>query len=662
MPAFRALLLLAVLASAVSAEPRRPEIGDIPLDRFLRGDIQSMKGRTIRVRYDFEEPEQALDFRYHRPVRHERSGSFDVVDGQLRAIGVGGFFFNVELEPDSVVVTAKAKLAYPDNMGLCVIDPRTPGRSTLFILKETFFSPRDNQTLGENVIVEHGSVPSAIPGHIEYRWVARLGKPELAENDEIVLKMVHGERRCAFGIGEEELKGAHVGSRLQVAMAGILANGGRAYVDEVTIEGTIREDWLALRRVAMFLEKDLENPANRLKRADRKVLALLRRYEAGKVELAEALEALANPKGLVFLREQLAAAIIKGGKAAAALDGLVPLLASTDRAARTFAARILAVAVDIDFGYVADASESSRTEAVGRITDYLGNREKNLAEGQKFVGGAWRTPAELEALRLRWEYAREIRTAHFLLRTNVTKEKSEDLAKLLEAGYDAFRQFLGQEPGTENLPLRIFVFAKNGEYAQWCKENGWERASSFYQLLIGERQLGLTTWQTHRNSGVLNVAARLFHRATFQGAMPMWYEEGFAAFFSKQGAYYWTPRGLVTGRLLPGNDLMHLAAAAGKNGWIPVLRLVGMEAADLERKETRRMYYLESWALMTFLTQSEEYNSRWSEFVARARAEKLDESNRRASGTRIFLECFEGRLERLEHDFIAWVRALPDRR
>jgi hypothetical protein len=302
----------------------------------------------------------------------------------------------------------------------------------------------------------------------------------------------------------------------------------------------------------MFLEKDLENPANRLKRADRKVLALLRRYEAGKVELAEALEALANPKGLVFLREQLAAAIIKGGKAAAALDGLVPLLASTDRAARTFAARILAVAVDIDFGYVADASESSRTEAVGRITDYLGNREKNLAEGQKFVGGAWRTPAELEALRLRWEYAREIRTAHFLLRTNVTKEKSEDLAKLLEAGYDAFRQFLGQEPGTENLPLRIFVFAKNGEYAQWCKENGWERASSFYQLLIGERQLGLTTWQTHRNSGVLNVAARLFHRATFQGAMPMWYEEGFAAFFSKQGAYYWTPRGLVTGRLLPG--------------------------------------------------------------------------------------------------------------
>ncbi len=74
---FRTLVLLGLLVSVATAAParRRPIYGDVPLDRYLHGKVLEMKGRKVRIAYDFSDPEQYKDFYYKRPFRKAATGS-----------------------------------------------------------------------------------------------------------------------------------------------------------------------------------------------------------------------------------------------------------------------------------------------------------------------------------------------------------------------------------------------------------------------------------------------------------------------------------------------------------------------------------------------------------------------------------------------------------
>jgi hypothetical protein len=661
MLALRSTLCLLVLATIASAAPKRKNawtLDHVPLDRFLHGEVLEMRGRKVRIRYDFENPAQAKDFYYNRPFQREGRGSFDVVGGILRGVGGGGFSMTVAFEPD-IVSSAKIRLDRPvRDAGLYFRNHRGGLRATLYALKETYFSRKDSQALGINRIIEIGSVPSPMPGGTEFRYVAASNDPEVVEEVVYEVRTENAGKKNIMTIGDNEFSGADVGIPLSDLEPGLFTNGGRAYFDEFVVEGKISEGWLTSNRVAMFLEKDIENPANRLKTTDKKALTLMKSFLAGKAPAAEMLEGIANPRMIIFVRERLARAVTESERVAEAIDGLENLLLSDDLATRILASRILVEAIDIDFGYGPRGDEDERKAAVARFTDYAKNRAEREARGQAFLGGAWRTPEEVAKLRLTWEFAREIRTDHFLLRTNLPEARAADTARLLEAGYDAFRQFVGREPGTEELPLTIFLFAKNKDFKAWCEANGQERWASYNRLIANDLGIGLTSWQFQGREGVLNVAARLYYRATFNTVMPLWYEEGFANYFSWTGVFTWIRGKLETGKPPGRNDLLFLKGAAAGEEWIPVETLVGMGPRDLRDAATRRLFYLESWALMTFLTDSEEFNSRWSEFVGRALGSNLEVGTRRVLGLQLFLESFEGKMKTLEAAFKEWIGKL----
>jgi hypothetical protein len=661
MLALRSVICLALLSTVASAAPRSKSLISleyVPLDRFVHGKVLEMRGRKVRIHYDFEDAAQAKDFYYNRPFQKEGRGSFDLVDGMLRGIGGGGFSMGIAFEPDTVT-SVKIRMDHPvRDAGLYFRNHRGGLRATLYALRETYFSRKDSQALGLNRIIEIGSVPSPMPGGTEFRYVAASTKPDVVEEVVYSVRMENKGNSNIMTIDDQEFSGADVGTHLADVEPGVFTNGGRAYFDEFTVEGKISEDWLKRNRVAMFLEKDIQNPANRLKATDKKALALMAGYLKGKAPVQEMLQAIANKKMIIFIREKLAQTIAESDKIADAIDGLESMLLSADLATRTFAFRILQKAIDIDFGYGPLANVDLRKEAVARFADYAKHRTEREAKGQAFLGGAWRTPEEVTELRLTWEFAREIRTDHFLLRTNVPEARAKDVARLLEAGYDAFRQFVGREPGTEQLPLSIFVFAKNKHFSQWCKNNGQERWAAYNRMIANDLGIGLTSWQFQGSEGVLNVAARLYYRATFNAVMPLWYEEGFANYFSWTGVFTWIRGKLTTGKPPGRGDLMHLKGATAADTWISVESLVGMGPRDLSDAKTRRLFYLESWALMTYLTQSEEFNSRWSEFVGRSLASNLEVGTRRVQGLQLFLESFEGKMKPLEAAWIAWIKKL----
>lgn len=650
------VLLLSTVASA--APKATLTLDHVPLDRFLHGKVVEMRGRQVRIHYDFEDPAQGKDFYYNRPFQKEGRGSFEVVAGVLRGAGGGGFSMGVAFEPDTAT-SVTIRLDHPvRDAGMYFRNHRGGLRATLYALRETYFSRKDSQALGLNRIIEIGSVPSPMPGGTEFRYVAASNEPDVVEDVVYSVRMENKGNSNTMTIGDKDFSGADVGTHLLDLEPGVFTNGGRAYFDDFIVEGKITEDWLKRNRVAMFLEKDLANPANRLKAVDKKALVLMAAYEKGKAPVQEMLESISNKKMIIFIRDRLAKAIAASEHVEEAIDGLESLLLSKDLATRTFASRILEKAIDIDFGYGPKANEDLRKEAIARFTDYAKHREEREATGQAFLGGSWRTPEEITKLRLTWEFAREIRTDHFLIRMNVAVGRAEDITRLLEAGYDAFRQFVGREPGTEELPLRVFVFAKNKDFSRWCKENDQDRWASYNRLIADDLGIGLTSWQFQGNEGVLNVAARLYYRATFKAVMPLWYEEGFAAYFSWPGAYSWIRGKLASGKKLGRGDRLFLQGGTVADNWIPVERLVGMGSRELRDAGTRKLFYLESWALLTFLTQSEEFNSRWSEFVNRARASNLEVGTRQVFGLRLFLESFEGKMKPLEAAWVDWIKKL----
>ncbi|MCP3860971.1 MAG: hypothetical protein GY704_15070, partial [Phycisphaeraceae bacterium] len=420
---------------------------------------------------DFDDPEQAKDFYYNRPFQRQGHGSFGIAGGLMRGSGGGGLCTVIAFESD-ITASAIVRLERPvRDAGLYLRDHRGTLRATLFALRETFFSRKDNQALGLNRIIAIGSVPSAMKGATEFRYVAASGSPEVAEGESVPVTIIREGKVNTMKAHKEDWSGPDVGRPHGDVEIGLFTNGGRAFFDDLLIEGELSESWLRDRRVAMFLSKDIRNAANRLRKKDREALDLAKDFVAGKIPADEVLASLANAKVNVFVREAVSDQLVASDRIGETLAGLKPLLLSKDRGTRTFAGRILDRAIDMDFGFDPDDDKEERAAAVERFLDYNNNRGEREEKGQSFVGGAWRTPEELEGVRLTWEYAREIRTHHFLLRTNMPAEFAKEKAKLLEACYDAFRQHHGREPDPAQMPLRIYLFSENRDFETWCKRN-----------------------------------------------------------------------------------------------------------------------------------------------------------------------------------------------
>ena len=651
-------LALATLAAG-TASAKVPSLGDVPIDRRFRGRIESLSGRRVKLVYDFDDPKQLQDFFYDRPFDHQGSGTFEWVDGKVRAAGIGGLRLDAVFEPD-IVVTVKMAPGDPDrDIGLFLTAPRGLYHVMLFAAHESIFSAADGRAPGSQTIVELGGAKGQHRGGFDFRWVSQIPHDRIRPGVEALFRAEREGTTNRLRIDKSENNGKDYTSHFDVVAPGLYVGGGRATFDELVIEGTIDEDWLTRQRVALFLMDDLEHKANRLTKYDRKLVEFLAAHpgETDPMNPAEAVGLLGLSRVNVLLRERLAEELPKRAELHTVLLALEPLLGSKDDASRALGQRLLEACSPFDFGYSASATEASRQASADRAMDYARTRDEKQKAGLTYLAGAWRTREEVEVLRKQWEHAWEIPGPRVWLRTNLPEARAQDLSRLLEAGYDACRAVVGLEPRPEDLPLTVFVFAKKDEYTEWCRENGRDEYAHFYRLVVDEDRLGLTAWEQNRADDVLNVLARLYLRSATGAVMPLWYEQGFCSFFCGNGVYRWSRGELALGH--PLSKLGVLRSEVGGEGWLPLDQLIAIESADLRADpKVNEMFYFESWALWRFLHEDEASQSRWSEFVGRARGAGLDEGNHNKVGAEIFRQAFEGRMDELEARWRKWLVGL----
>jgi hypothetical protein len=108
--------------------------------------------------------------------------------------------------------------------------------------------------------------------------------------------------------------------------------------------------------------------------------------------------------------------------------------------------------------------EKGLVKVAGR---WITNEEKeNLEKGLYNVDGKWISKEEANTIRSNWDKAWEVRTEHYLIKTNRDIDFANHVAEIVEKEYAALKEFIGIEPKLKE-PLKVFIVRNIEEYRQF---------------------------------------------------------------------------------------------------------------------------------------------------------------------------------------------------
>lgn len=251
----------------------------------------------------------------------------------------------------------------------------------------------------------------------------------------------------------------------------------------------------------------------------------------------------------------------------------------------------------------------------------------------------------------------EARGPHCLVRTLSTKEEA---AELLEAMEQAYGEYVEREGIEVERLLGLFVFPEEASYQKYCEAN--DKAG--YKDAVGFANIGEGFAVTYEHESLVKTAvhegAHLYHAFAYGSSMPSWYDEGFACFFGHKYSMSWDGRKLTTGRTPTRAQLAPLLREGGLR--LALSELLHSSAVDeiKKDKEAGHRFYLQSWALLWFLTTTEDDGlssnfENWETFCLGS-----GYSAKSASAAKLFDRLFAEELAALEAGFIAWMQTLPE--
>lgn len=150
--------------------------------------------------------------------------------------------------------------------------------------------------------------------------------------------------------------------------------------------------------------------------------------------------------------------------------------------------------------------------------------------------------------RTSWETAWEVRSQHYVVRTNHSWALGDAIARGLDWQLGRLQELLGTEwEPTE--PLRVWIFPSNAEYNQFGDDGGADEHSSFYGSYFATHAPGpLVAVQYDPNYVGMYAAHSAVHQfvqSAFGRPLPLWISEGLAHYFAFEwvrGAFpEWAP-------------------------------------------------------------------------------------------------------------------------
>jgi hypothetical protein len=176
---------------------------------------------------------------------------------------------------------------------------------------------------------------------------------------------------------------------------------------------------------------------------------------------------------------------------------------------------------------------------------------KRYENGERYLQGRWISAEEEEQLRRVWDHAWELRTDHYVIRTNYDLQRGRELGQKLEHLYDVFfRTFVGFF--TPRQHLNVLFEGRSPGHAE-------RRANPFQVRYYRTKQeyvealRGLVGNQIEISLGLYvptERAACFFHDEEYDDDMTLWHEATHQLFFESRLPH--SPSG--TPQRLPGQD------------------------------------------------------------------------------------------------------------
>lgn len=279
----------------------------------------------------------------------------------------------------------------------------------------------------------------------------------------------------------------------------------------------------------------------------------------------------------------------------------------------------------LDKALIYDPNCKSAHEALGdvKVNDFgwvSKDKAEKLNKGLTEVNGEWITRKEAEKLRSNWDNAWELRSDHYMLRTDIPFDKAISVLNDLEYFYDAFLDIFYGIDGFSIQPNQVFpvyYFKDNMEFQEHADQCD-PAFKNFVGYYTKANDFAVHLWAFNDDpsvSGGSTEQEMLFHECTHQLFSQLqdllepnyWVCEGIACYSETFKSDKGKPFGNRTVRFDKAKAIIN------DQSYIPLREFVGLNVSEWTSYMSNN--YNQSLSLTLFFMQNEKYELRFLEYV-----------------------------------------------
>jgi hypothetical protein len=379
-------------AAGDGAAPAQPAQALVPVEKFFKGKVVKVEGRSIEIAYDFADAAQLDDFELSIPFRAIKTIARTIEIGQLRITGTGCLRHKAVFDKTAGASATLTPVKNHD-FGFAVTEEHESEVFTLYCLFDKYFGLGDNKTIAQNMIIKFiPRDPKANKdGRQDWRYCGTHGqKPEIERGAQYKVEIERGDNQSRFVINDWKTGGKEWDRDLFTQMVSLYGYEADFKVDDLVIRGTLDPGWIERHHVDLSTWKppvapppvDPNAPVKPTGTSTPPELAARVRAkidgwpaETKPADMAALLRDAVVPEDL---KSEAVQKVVAAGE-----KRLVPFLVdglyADDEPSRRFTYDALAKLAGKSFGYRSDAPEDQRKKAIQAVNDYL---KKHAAEFQ----------------------------------------------------------------------------------------------------------------------------------------------------------------------------------------------------------------------------------------------------------------------------------------
>ncbi len=349
------------------------------LNKAFKGKIVKIKKKRVTIYYDFEDPDQLLDFEDARPPRLLDATQNKAFIQGGRLVLEGSTSIRHKLEgTEELRAKFYVRVGQQHNVGTVFTESVLSDFYIVLNLFDQRFYKNGNMLLAGCGLHEDEGAQDLSSGKVNWRDIfssnlkkkVKVGQPVEVE----VAK--HGHKEYAR-VADVEGKGSSKGKTkpMKAYKFGLWVHGSRATFDDLTITFQLTDEFLDFHDLKAAIADDWEDvatsgPLAGVKGVPPRIRTHIEQYAEGGGEAKNIVPVLMRT-GLSKKCRKIAADILAQRADPKAIPLVIDALYSKDKEARRLAIFVVKSIVGKDFGYRPTGSDKKRSEAMQKLNAHL---------------------------------------------------------------------------------------------------------------------------------------------------------------------------------------------------------------------------------------------------------------------------------------------------